>query len=240
MALQHGEFFLEYQPLGMLTTPRGSPLAFLGPLLRCGVIRRLQAWYCSFLTALDPDGEADGLDERDRPGGCLRKPVEAALDWPAHSTVAVNLSPAEFLTAGFTDRVSQRRLRSAFPPSAWRPEITETVLLERTINNLDTLNTLGVLGIQISLDDFGTDYSSLSYLKNFPSDNIKIDKYFIDDLLDDEKSRTIVRSVIALSHGLGMRVTAEGVETTEQSPRGWRLRDAIDCKCALPEPAHAC
>jgi len=91
------------------------------------------------------------------------------------------------------------------------------VLLERTTNNLDTLNTLKMLGVQISLDDFGTYYSSLSYLKNFPFDTIKIDQYFIKDLEIDDKSQTIVRSVIALAHGLGMSVTAEGVETAEQA-----------------------
>ena len=69
-------------------------------------------------------------------------------------------------------------------------EITETVLLEKTTDNLDTLNTLNVLGIRISLDDFGTYYSSLSYLKNFPFDTLKIDQYFIADLETDPKSQT--------------------------------------------------
>lgn len=105
-------------------------------------------------------------------------------------------------------------------------EITESVLLERTINNLDTLNTLNVLGVQISLDDFGTFYSSLSYLKNFPFDTIKIDQYFIRDLERDEKSQTIVRSIIALAHGLGMNVTAEGVETAEQAI--WLQKEGCD------------
>ena len=105
-------------------------------------------------------------------------------------------------------------------------EITESVLLERTINNLDTLNTLNLLGVQISLDDFGTYYSSLSYLKNFPFDTIKIDQYFIKDLEHDDKSQTIVRSIIALSHGLGMDVTAEGVETEGQA--AWLQKEGCD------------
>src|SRR4029077_10298340 len=95
-------------------------------------------------------------------------------------------------------------------------EITESVLLEETVDNLDTLNTLNVLGIRISLDDFGTYYSSLSYLKNFPFDSLKIDQYFINDLATDRKIQTIGRSIIELAHGLGISVTAEGVESQEQ------------------------
>lgn len=103
------------------------------------------------------------------------------------------------------------------PPDRLELEITESVLLERTVNNLDTLNTLNVLGIRISLDDFGTQYSSLSYVKTFPFDTIKIDRYFITDLADNLKSQAIVRCIINLAHDLEMRVIAEGVETSPQA-----------------------
>ncbi|WP_431324169.1 putative bifunctional diguanylate cyclase/phosphodiesterase [Rhizobium sp. YTU87027] len=217
VALQHGEFFLEYQPL----VDRSRTVTGFEALLRwrhprLGVIPPI---------AFIPMAEADGLMS-EIGQWALEEACRQALNWPDHYTVAVNLSPAEFLTAGFTDRVSQTLDLIGFPAERLELEITETVLLERTINNLDTLNILNVLGIQISLDDFGTEYSSLSYLKNFPFDNIKIDKYFVNDLLSDEKSRTIVRSVIALSHGLGMRVTAEGVETAEQA--AWLLEEGCD------------
>jgi len=217
VALQHGEFFLEYQPL----VDRSRTVTGFEALLRwrhprLGVIPPI---------AFIPMAEADGLMS-EIGQWVLEQACREALNWPDHYTVAVNLSPAEFLTAGFTDRVSQTLDLIGLPAERLELEITETVLLERTINNLDTLNTLNVLGIQISLDDFGTEYSSLSYLKNFPFDNIKIDKYFVNDLLSDEKSRTIVRSVIALSHGLGMRVTAEGVETAEQA--AWLLEEGCD------------
>ncbi|MEK1872044.1 MAG: EAL domain-containing protein [Rhizobium altiplani] len=217
IALQHGEFFLEYQPLvdhSRTVTGFEALLRWRHP--RLGVIPPI---------AFIPMAEADGLMS-EIGQWVLEQACREALSWPDHYTVAVNLSPAEFLTAGFTDRVSQTLDLIGLPAERLELEITETVLLERTINNLDTLNTLNVLGIQISLDDFGTEYSSLSYLKNFPFDNIKIDKYFVNDLLSDEKSRTIVRSVIALSHGLGMRVTAEGVETAEQA--AWLLEEGCD------------
>ncbi|MGO7998534.1 EAL domain-containing protein, partial [Rhizobium ruizarguesonis] len=76
-------------------------------------------------------------------------------------------------------------------------------------DDLDTLHTLEVLGIRIARDDFGTRYSSLSYLQNFPVDTIKIDKHFIKDGETNPKSQTIVRFIIGLAHGLGMRVSAE-------------------------------
>ncbi|WP_184364076.1 EAL domain-containing protein [Rhizobium sp. BK602] len=207
VALQRDEFFIEYQPLvrpPFIIAGFEALLRWRHPML--GIIPPM-----SFI----PMAEADGLMS-EIGQWLLEEACREALTWPEHFTVAVNLSPAEFLAPGLTDRISQTLDIVGFPAERLELEITENVLLERTINNLDTLNTLNVLGIQISLDDFGTEYSSLSYLKNFPFDNIKIDKYFIKDLLEDEKSQTIVRSIIALAHGLDMSVTAEGVETAQQ------------------------
>jgi diguanylate cyclase (GGDEF)-like protein len=206
-ALVQKQFFLEYQPLIERSTVAGfeALLRWQHPLL--GVIPP---------AAFIPVAEADGLmDEIGQ--WVLDQACREALTWPAHYSVAVNLSPAEFLTSGLTDRISQTLDIVGLSPERLELEITETVLLERTINNLDTLNTLNVLGIQIALDDFGTEYSSLSYLKNFPFDNIKIDKYFVSDLEEQQNSQTIVRFIIGLAHGLGMRVTAEGVETSKQA-----------------------
>ncbi len=217
VALQRDEFFIEYQPL---VEPPSTVVGFEA-LLRwrhptLGIIPP---------AAFIPMAEADGL-MREIGQWMLEEACREALSWPGHYTLAVNLSPAEFLTPGLTDRVSQTLDIVGFPAERLELEITEGVLLERTINNLDTLNTLNVLGIQISLDDFGTEYSSLSYLKNFPFDTIKIDRYFIKDLMQDTKSQTIVRSVIGLAHGLDMRVTAEGVETPQQA--GWLLQEGCD------------
>ncbi|NTJ63408.1 bifunctional diguanylate cyclase/phosphodiesterase [Agrobacterium rhizogenes] len=217
VALQRDEFFIEYQPL---VEPPSNVVGFEA-LLRwrhptLGIIPP---------AAFIPMAEADGL-MREIGQWMLEEACREALAWPAHYTLAVNLSPAEFLTPGLTDRISQTLDIVGFPAERLELEITEGVLLERTTNNLDTLNTLNVLGIQISLDDFGTEYSSLSYLKNFPFDTIKIDRYFIRDLLQDSKSQTIVRSVIGLAHGLDMRVTAEGVETQQQA--AWLQQEGCD------------
>ncbi|WFU06563.1 EAL domain-containing protein (plasmid) [Rhizobium sp. CB3171] len=217
VALQHGEFFIEYQPL---VDCSGSVAGF----------EALLRWHHPMMgiippSAFIPMAEADGMMP-EIGQWVLEEACRQAMTWPSHCMVAVNLSPAEFLTGGFTDRVSQTLDTIGFSAERLELEITEGVLLERTINNLDTLNTLNVLGIQISLDDFGTEYSSLSYLKNFPFDSIKIDKYFIKDLTNDDKSQTIVRFIIALAHGLGMKVTAEGVE--DQAQAEWLIAAGCD------------
>lgn len=207
MALVQHQFFIEYQPIAEAGRIFGfeALLRWRHPLL--GTIPP---------AAFIPVAEADGLMP-EIGAWVLEQACREAMKWPQNYTVAVNLSAAEFLTSGFTDRVSQTLDLVGLPPERLELEITESVLLERTVNNIDTLNTLNVLGIRISLDDFGTDYSSLSYLKTFPFDTIKIDRYFITDLESDLKSQAIVRCIVNLAHDLEMRVTAEGVETPDQA-----------------------
>ncbi|WEX74986.1 EAL domain-containing protein [Sinorhizobium numidicum] len=216
-ALQENQLFIEYQPLV------NSKSAIVG-------FEALVRWRHPFGGIIPPSvfipmAESDGLMS-EIGQWVLGQACRAAMNWPSHFTLAVNLSPAEFLREGITDRVAQTIDAVGIRPERLELEVTESVLLERTTNNLDTLNTLNVLGVQISLDDFGTFYSSLSYLKNFPFDTIKIDKYFIKDLESDEKSQTIVRFIIALAHGLGMSVTAEGVETRGQA--AWLFKEGCD------------
>ncbi|MCA1408536.1 EAL domain-containing protein [Ensifer sp. IC3342] len=232
-ALEEGQFFIEYQPLAKSSS---SSIVGFEALLR---------WRHPLVGDIPPNvfipmAEADGLMS-EIGQWLLERACRAAMTWPPHFTVAVNLSPAEFLLEGLTDRVAQTLDLVGIRADRLELEITESVLLERTINNLDTLNTLNLLGVQISLDDFGTYYSSLSYLKNFPFDTIKIDQYFIQDLERDEKSQTIVRSIIALAHGLGMHVTAEGVETKGQAD--WLQKEGCDrlqgFHLGLPMPSDA-
>ena len=217
-ALQQGELFLEYQPL---IRPPSSVVGF----------EALLRWRHPELGVIPPGvfipiAEGDGLmDEIGR--WVLEEACRQAMTWPSSLTVAVNLSPAQFLSGSLTDTVAQIIDAVGIRADRLELEITESVLLEQTIDNIDTLNTLNVLGIRISLDDFGTYYSSLSYLKNFPFDNLKIDQYFIADLETDRKSQTIVRSIIGLAHGLGISVTAEGVETLGQAR--WLIEENCDC-----------
>jgi EAL domain-containing protein (putative c-di-GMP-specific phosphodiesterase class I) len=95
-------------------------------------------------------------------------------------------------------------------------EVTESVFLRDSERALKALNDLKALGVMLALDDFGTGYSSLSYLKRFPVDVVKIDRVFISDLDHNPDSRLIVNAVVAMAHGLNMKVVAEGVESAEQ------------------------
>ena len=139
------------------------------------------------------------------------------------------LSSVEFLRNGFTDGIARILDAVGLPADRLELEITETVLLERTTNNLDVLNTLEVLGIRISLDDFGTHYSSLAYLKNLPFDTIKIDKYFIKDIETNRRCKTIVQFTLELAHGLGTRMSPKALRMLAR-PLGSIGRNAIDCR----------
>ena len=102
------------------------------------------------------------------------------------------------------------------PPKYIEFEITEGVIMQSVVKNIELLIELKRLGVSIALDDFGTGYSSLSYLKRLPIDVLKIDKSFVDGIGVDEKSEYIAESIIKLSHSLNLKVVAEGVETKEQ------------------------
>jgi EAL domain-containing protein (putative c-di-GMP-specific phosphodiesterase class I) len=110
-------------------------------------------------------------------------------------------------------------------PSLVTLEVTESVFVQDRARALVVLNELKRIGVKIALDDFGTGYSSLNYLKRFPIDIVKIDHEFVADLDHDEASRAIVSAVVELSHRLGMKVVAEGVETIEQ----YRQLAAVGC-----------
>ena len=144
---------------------------------------------------------------------------QACLDaavWPAHLKVAVNLSPLQFRDGSLLSDVKTALRISGLQPWRLDLEITEGVLLQENETTLALLHDFRALGICISMDDFGTGYSSLSYLRSFPFDKIKIDQSFIRDLATGTGAAAIVRAVTGLSSSLGMRTTAEGVETEEQ------------------------
>lgn len=135
-----------------------------------------------------------------------------AAHWPAAVRVAVNLSPLQFRAGNLLSLVIDALKQSGLPPRRLELEITETLLLEEGGAVLATLHALRALGVRISMDDFGTGYSSLSYLRSFPFDKIKIDQSFVRGLCDDREAQAIVRAIISLGAGLGVTITAEGVE----------------------------
>jgi EAL domain-containing protein (putative c-di-GMP-specific phosphodiesterase class I) len=146
----------------------------------------------------------------------LREACREAASWPVPLQVAVNLSPAQFMHGDVVSLVHSILLETGLAPGRLELEITEGVLIEDFDRGLALLRRLKGLGVRISMDDFGSGYSSLSYLQAFPFDKIKIDRAFVMNLGRNPQSAAIVRAVIGLGHGLEMSIVAEGVETQEQ------------------------
>lgn len=147
----------------------------------------------------------------------LAEACRLAAALPEHLHVSVNVSPIQFRHPQFLDRIEA--ILSAADVSAHRVEleITESVLIDDDQRARLILGHIKTLGLRIALDDFGTGYSSLSYLSRYPFDVIKIDRSFVSALGTEEAADAIVRTIIDLGNGLGMRVVAEGVETVEQA-----------------------
>ena len=146
----------------------------------------------------------------------LRDACREAASWKVPMQVAVNLSPAQFMHGDLVGLVHSILLETGLAPDRLELEITEGVLIEDFDRGLALLRRLKALGVRISMDDFGSGYSSLSYLQAFPFDKIKIDRAFVINLGRNPQSAAIVRAVIDLGHALEMSIVAEGVETQEQ------------------------
>ena len=130
--------------------------------------------------------------------------------------MAVNLSAGQFRATNLADRIAERIARAQCKPDAVEVEITETGLLRDPEGVGRTLAALRRTGVRVAIDDFGTGFSSLTHLKRFQIDTLKIDRSFVSDILIDRDDAAIVSAVIALSHALEIDVVAEGVESEEQ------------------------
>jgi diguanylate cyclase (GGDEF)-like protein len=207
-ALAKEEFELAYQPLINVRT--GSIVA-LEALLR---------WHHPVRGLVLPDDFipiAEEIGLTDHIGAwVLNTACREALTWPGDVRIAVNVSPVQFKTKRLVQTVKNALNASGLNPQRLELEITESVLLLDTEATLATLNELRRIGVTIAMDDFGTGFSSLNCLKNFPFDKIKIDKSFVRDMANRDGSHAIVRAVTSLGKSLGMVTTAEGVETHEQ------------------------
>lgn len=145
----------------------------------------------------------------------IRRAFADSSRW-SHLTVAINLSAVQLKMPSFLTELRDLVEHSQVAPQRIEFELTETVLFADDIQTQSTLATLRSLGFAIALDDFGIGYSSLSYLRQFPINKIKIDRSFISGLPEDKVSAAVVRAIVRLGHSLGLKVLAEGVETEEQ------------------------
>jgi diguanylate cyclase (GGDEF)-like protein/hemerythrin-like metal-binding protein/PAS domain S-box-containing protein len=133
-----------------------------------------------------------------------------------HLILAVNVSPKQFHQSDFVKQVLAVLKHTGANPEKLKLELTESLLAEDLEDLISKMNALKAVGVKFSLDDFGTGFSSLSYLKRLPLSQLKIDQSFIRDALTDPNDAAIVRTIIALGQSLGIEVIAEGVETEEQ------------------------
>jgi EAL domain-containing protein (putative c-di-GMP-specific phosphodiesterase class I) len=140
--------------------------------------------------------------------------------------VSVNLSGLQLLDGSIDADVAAALADPGLDPAGLTLEITETVLVQDVAAAVDRLENLRALGVSIAIDDFGTGYSSLGYIRRFPADMLKIVKPFLDGL-HDETDAALVRTIIALADGLGLRTVAEGIEDREQ------LAQLCDLGCTL-------
>jgi diguanylate cyclase (GGDEF)-like protein len=212
-ALQRNEFELHYQPL--LRLHDNKPFTIGAEAL----IRWRDADSGRLVSPLDfiPELERSGLIV---PVGewVLRTACKQVIEWRKTIPdfyIAVNVSARQFMEEGFVDAVARILREENVAPDAIEIELTESMLLDDQVA-INILTQLKAIGVTLSLDDFGTGFSSLGRLASMPFDVIKIDRQFIDQMNVGERQRSVVVSIVALSQGLGMTVLAEGIETAEQ------------------------
>ncbi|TVT56335.1 MAG: EAL domain-containing protein [Sedimenticola thiotaurini] len=141
--------------------------------------------------------------------------------WSEHSAtrelcLAINVSPLQFRQSGFVEDVERILVATGADPHRLRIELTEGLVIENVADTINRMQVLKALGIGFSMDDFGTGFSSLSYLKRLPLDELKIDRSFVNDLVTDPNDAAIAKTIIIMGQTLGLNVIAEGVETEEQ------------------------
>lgn len=207
-ALARSEFELHYQPIIDLAgrhikscetllrwqhPVRGmiSPTVFIPIAEELGLISEIGAWV-------------------------LDQACADATTWPGGVSVAVNLSAAQFESDDVLSATERALTRTGLAPSRLELEVTESLLLKDRTETRRVLHQLRALGVAIALDDFGTGYASLSYLRSFPFDKIKIDQTFVRELPEQPQCLAIVSAICELARSLDMRTVAEGVETPEQ------------------------
>ncbi len=203
-AFERGEFVLHYQP--KCDASSGAPIA-VEALVRWQHPTRGLLFPDAFLGLIEQRGFTTRLTDT-----VLALAVAQARAWDVELPIAVNLTATDLLDDGLPARIDRLLAAHGLPAYALELEITEGLLLTDPAGATRTLADLRALGIAIAVDDYGTGYSSLAYLRDLPVDQLKIDRSFVTDLLAHPRNAAIVRSTIDLAHSLELGVVAEGVE----------------------------
>jgi len=210
-ALEVGELQLYYQP-----KVHAGYRSLIGA-------EALMRWHTKDRKVITPD-QFIGVAERHqviRPmtWWAIKSAVARLARWPEQLSIAVNVCPKLLLEAEILSVVQDALEIHGVAPARLNLEVTESIMVDNQEIMLAQLARLRDLGIKISIDDFGTGFSSLSYFRDLPVDEIKIDKSFVMRMLDSEKDRAIVKAVIDLAHNFSLKVVAEGVENLEIAER---------------------
>jgi diguanylate cyclase (GGDEF)-like protein len=211
-ALERGEFLLHYQPkvevASGLITGVEALLRWKHPLR--GLVPPLD-----FIPLAEETGLIVPIGEWVLATACARNRAWQGRGLP-RLAIAVNLSARQFADSMLLAKLTRIIHASGLDPALLELEITESIVMSDGESAVAALNKLKSIGVQIAIDDFGTGYSSLAYLKRFPIDILKIDRSFIQDIPADSGDMKITRAIIAMAHGLRLKVVAEGVETPGQ------------------------
>ena len=209
-ALCHGRLVLAYQPIVSLAV--GKPVSF----------EALLRWRHPERGLLAPGAFEEVFSDPKVATEIGKKVVDLALQQAAawqeagldFGRIAVNVTSADFGLGSFAERLQDKMLAYGVRPEKLCIEVTESVFLGRgAVGVADVLDKLNELGVEIALDDFGTGFASLSHIKSFPIDRLKIDRSFVCDMEQNEDNLSIVGAIIQLGRSLGISITAEGVET---------------------------
>ncbi len=212
IALAKDQFELYYQPIVNLDS---------GQIIGVEVLLRWKHPLKGMISPTDfiPIAEDSGLiipiGEWVLETACIKHKILQS-DFPHPLTIALNISSQQLKRNNFIEIINNILEKSQIPPELLELELTESILIEDSSKILATLNQLKSKNIKLVIDDFGTGYSNLGYLKQFPLDKLKIDKSFIDGVIDNPNDAAIAQTIIAMAHILGLTVVAEGVETLEQ------------------------
>lgn len=212
-ALELNEFELYYQPI--VATASGT-LIGAEALIRWNNPTMGMVMPDKFIPLAEETGLITPIGE-----WVLGEACRAAVRWRESTgrsiNIAVNVSPRQFRDPGFIDTVFQVLEQSSLQPHLLELEITERLILDNTIETARILTRLDGHGVRLSVDDFGTGFSALSYLKSYPFDTLKIDKSFIQDVTREQDDAALVKAIINMAHSLGLKVIAEGVEEESQT-----------------------
>jgi len=221
-ALQRQEFVLHYQP--QVDVNAGRVVAFEA-LLRWQHPDRGLVAPMEFIPTLEQSGLIVPVGEWVLRTACAQNRAWQQAGLPP-VRMSVNFSARQFADAGLADTVERVLAETGLAPEYLQLEITETSLMKNTVESQQALKRFRDLGVHIAIDDFGTGFSSMNYLKRFPLHSLKIDRSFVKDIQDDNEDAAITTAIISMAHALGLRVTAEGVETEAQ--RDFLARQGCD------------